>query len=435
MMNQPNEHTAGFCQNLVGFLQNYNLFPSSPPSKCRSELSVQRVSTMIFIFLSILLLTMPSIYISYTISTDPYYRQSIIQPSYLTYLTLYSKYPESLSCQCNQISISYATFLQIKVTLHQICISVFVTNNWIESLIVNDGTEIFEEDFRKTAPHAFEALSMFCDMSNRSIHNNLQQFLSNEYISTHVTTMRTFDERINFKLTQLFLSMVENFQVSIAMIQRTIHINGLFSGLGINYELHRKNTDNNSIFIKPKKYNDCSCSRSSYCAQKSSIYNYPNPLSSFDVPGFYIGCNVIDALLQSDLRCFYDLNCLDQLQQHLPSLLSIPVHASSLLPFDSRFSAKTPILHLVNELMIEERVTTVSHQYYYDQCEPISCTFITKSSENISMAIHIIGVILPTIGGILPVLKLIISIFTNIIIFCIRKPSNRIAPNTLNIYT
>src|SRR5690349_13032097 len=92
---------------------------------------------------------------------------------------------------------------------------------------------------------------------------------------------------------------------------------------------------------------------SSACIVQSSIYQYPNKTSLFNVSGFYTGCYVIEALLQSTLECFYNQQCIDELKTHLSltSTLNLTALDSSLR---NNYSKNSTIKDLVGNLMIEQ---------------------------------------------------------------------------------
>jgi hypothetical protein len=136
------------------YLQNLNFFPSVPPSTDEHELRTQRISTRLFIFLliismAILLLYHSLIRVRKTVDVDA--------PSLTQYLHLYSTYPQTLTCPCSKISISYDKFLDVHYTLHQVCSSVFVNQSWIDYLARLVKTKLIFTDFRERSSFSFQA--------------------------------------------------------------------------------------------------------------------------------------------------------------------------------------------------------------------------------------------------------------------------------------
>ncbi|CAF1483070.1 unnamed protein product [Adineta ricciae] len=101
---------------------NFNIFSSIPPSDDQYELQTQRISTRLFIILLALSLIILILYTSLINGTQTV---NVDSPTMARYLQLYSTYPQTLSCDCKQISINYAIFVHLNYSLHQICSSVF----------------------------------------------------------------------------------------------------------------------------------------------------------------------------------------------------------------------------------------------------------------------------------------------------------------------
>ena len=148
--------SSGYWQKCKQFCQNLNLFPSAPPSTDDHELRSQRISTRLFIFLLILALT---ILLSYTSLTTVTKTISVHKPSLTEYSQLYSKHSQSLICPCTQISVSYEKFIHVEYTLHQVCNSIYVTDDWILHLLSFDLDRTFHlETFAGASSYAFPSI-------------------------------------------------------------------------------------------------------------------------------------------------------------------------------------------------------------------------------------------------------------------------------------
>ncbi|CAF1545316.1 unnamed protein product [Adineta steineri] len=254
-------------------------------------------------------------------------------PTMTKYLDLYSTYSQALTCPCKQVSISYNTFISIEYTFHQICTSVFISQDWIDYLSKSYGSNgVHMHDFRDTSPFTFQALSTLCDLINQTVSIRLSQFNSSQYVSASVTSSDVFKSQAQSLIDQFRLSATNDFLLSLTTIRNTTQSNALFSGLQTNYYFITQN-DTKWPDPYPVAYGNCTCSYSPKCIAQSGIYNYPDPTILFSVPGIYIGCYVIESLLQSDLRCFYNQTCIDQLQAHFlsTSLMNITTLDESLL--------------------------------------------------------------------------------------------------------
>ncbi|CAF0797863.1 unnamed protein product [Adineta ricciae] len=427
-MNTPTQR-SGFCNNCIHFLHNYNLFPSAPASTNRNELFVQQLSTVIYILLSICVLTLPCVYILYCVDKEPLYLQTIGSVRLNQYYQLQSEFPTSLRCKCSKSSIAYKSFVEMEPRFHEICTSYFVKEDWIEILAMNSNANLVDNDFRKTAPQTFQALQMFCAWSKTVVVHQIEQMNANEYSTAEISSPADFRIDIAVKLDRLRLSTKANFQLSLDMIRKTTHINGLFSALKTNYALNNK-----SVTITPQSYGGCDCSLSPHCTQQASIYAHPYLTQPVNILGFYHGCTIIEGLLRSDLRCLYNHRCLDLLLSGL-AFPTKGVHVKFPTPLTwIRSPNNVSVETLVDALMVESWYSTISYANYFEQCNP-TCSYEKMENRWKYETIGIIFIVSLIIGSILPVLKLIISIITNLILFCIRRAPNQVAPVMTNIHT
>jgi hypothetical protein len=187
------------------------------------------------------------------------------------------------------------------------------------------------------------------------------------------------------------------------MIRDTTQANALFSALQNNYNLYIGNI-NFRARTRPINYDNCSCVSSFACIAQSSIYDYKSGISLFHVPNFYKGCYVIESLLQSTLECFYDQQCIVDLQGQIWS--SSPVNAKALdksLP--SIYFMNSTIKNLVDNLMIELWNVSSIFENYYNECRPIQCTYNLETKNDI---IYIFTTLFGVAGGLTTVLRLIL---------------------------
>jgi hypothetical protein len=387
---------------LKRYLLTFNMFPSVPPSTDEHELCTQRISTRLFVFLLIVLLTILLLYTSLkTIrKTVNLQRTTVAQ-----YERLYSRYSQTLTCACTKISINYDKFVHVNYTLHQLCSSIFVDQRWIDYLArsIYFETTLSVADFRSTSLSAFQALRAFCELTNSTISDNLIQFYSRQYVSASVIPFKLFQSETKSLIGQFRLSMINSFLLSLLIIRNTTQANALLSGRFTNYKLIRLQND---FHLEPiaKIYKACDCASSSTCIDQSSIYKYPSEIRLFNVPGFYTGCFAIESLLQSTLECFYNQQCIDELQVYLSSSPRMDVTAlNSSLP--SNYSTDSTVQNLVNNLMIEQWNPSSMYERYYNECQPTQCVYNFQTRNNV---IYIVTTLFGIVGGLSTVLKFIL---------------------------
>jgi hypothetical protein len=158
------------------------------------------------------------------------------------------------------------------------------------------------------------------------------------------------------------------------------------------------------VVLTPTGTSSCVCAFLKRCLVQLSIYDDANFTSLFDVPGLYMGCYVIEGFLVSTLECFYNQTCINTLQSYMEnsSLINVAALDSSLL---IRHNESSTIQELVNDLMVDHWNLSSVYESYYEECEPIKCTYIhlTKNDK-----IYIITTVFGLIGGLVTVLTFII---------------------------
>ncbi len=393
------EHGRHLFSQSKRYLLTFNVFTSVPPSTDEYELRTQRISTRLFIFFLIVSMTILLLYTSLITVRKAI---NVEEPPLKRYLQLYSKYSQTLTCACTQISIHYEKFLRIEYTLHQVCSSIFVDQSWIDYLANPSEIIMYIIDFRMTSASAFQALSTFCLLINRTISDSFIEFYSRQYVSASVMSSKLFKSETESLTNRFKLSMTNSFLLSLSMIRDTTQANGLLSALKTNYNVYV--ADTGSVEMGYRIFNGCRCNSSSTCIESSSIYQYPNPDERlFNISGFYIGCYVLEALLQSTLECFYNQTCINHLKVYFPWSSAINFTAlDSSSP--SNYSQDSTIKDLVSNLMIEQWNVSMMYERYYNECRPKQCTYIKTRNDLIYIVIALFGIV----GGLTTVLKLVV---------------------------
>ncbi|CAF0854600.1 unnamed protein product [Adineta steineri] len=398
---------ATYIRNLFPILKSYfltlNLFPSVPASTDEHQLKNQKISTRLYVLLLILSIT---ILLLYTSLADITKTINVPAPALTKYEQLYSKYSQTLTCPCQHISINYEKFLSIEYTFHQVCTSFFITEEWISYLMMSNEATSAYINFQWTASNAFQALRGFCELVESTINNSLIQFNSSQYITASVGSSELFKSQAQSFIDQFISSTINTFVLSLNTIRNSTHGDSLVSGLWTNYVITLGTSVSNEaiVFTVPAGYSKCGCAQSSTCIAQSSILSSQTNMGTFYVPGFYTGCYVIEALLQSTLQCFYDQACINELILYLSSVS--PINATALnSSLSTQYSEDSTIENLLNSLMIEEWNPTKIYDRYYDECQPIECTYSIKTRNSV---IYIITTIFGIIGGLITVLRCVV---------------------------
>jgi hypothetical protein len=390
-----------------------------PPTTDEYELQNERISTRIFIILLTIILTILLLYTSLESVTKTV---NVETPTLAQYSQLYATYPQTLTCACTTISINYGKFFDVEYSFHQVCNSIFVTENWINFLATSGARQsLYYDDFRASGTFTFQALSAFCDLINSTISDSLTRFYSSQYVSAFVTPLELFHSQAESLLLQFISTTTNEFLLSVDMIRDITQSNSLLSGLLSNYGF---SLTYGSAFVTSYSltYGDCQCSFSATCVEQYRIYDNTGSIALFTVPGLYFGCYVIDSLLQSSLECFYDQTCIRQLRSYLASssLMTLTALNSSL---PSQYFTNSTIEELLNHLMVEQWNSSQFYNNYYNECRPAQCTYTHQAKNGI---IYIVTTLIGLVGGLITVLKLVVPRLVKFIRkkFGLRRPEN-----------
>jgi hypothetical protein len=129
--------------------------------------------------------------------------------------------------------------------------------------------------------------------------------------------------------------------------------------------------------------------------------------------GIRVGCYVVEALLRSDLRSFFDVDCITKLT-HTLELSSCPAYSNpSLYRINSsRYRPETSLQELVSNLMIEEWNNETFYDNYFNICQPKECIVTYISRGNV---LYIITTIISLIGGLTEVYKFLTPIMVKLV--------------------
>ncbi|CAF3353104.1 unnamed protein product, partial [Rotaria sp. Silwood2] len=418
--NNTNQPNIRLWQKTRNFYQNFNLFPSIPPSTNPFDLRIQRISTRSYILC--LLLSTFTIVI-YTSSLKVTHTININVPTIKKYSELYSTYSETLTCPCTTISIDYKAFLHVKHILHQICISIYVSDKWRQILSLSPLNNTFYfRDFRASYKFFFQALSTFCELTNKTISDSLTRFYSTQYISASVVLPDLLYLQMQ-SIFEQFISLITNeLLLSLQMIQNTTQANALFSARWTNYDLRMSFSPRlprmQLVAPVPQVYSNCRCDISLSCIEQSATYDTVDTTTKlFLIPGIYSGCFVMESLLQSTLECFYNQTCIEPLSSYFLSNTSLVITTlDSSLP--SRFLENSTIQELVDKLMVEQWNLSMTFESYYSACQPIRCTYSYIKKHDV---IYMITTMFGLVGGLMTILKLVVPRFVKILAYLFLK--------------
>ena len=406
-------------------IQTLNLFEDIEKTE-EEDLKNQRISTRIFLILLFLSIISLLIYASLAIVTKTVVIQ---QPSITIYKDLQSKYPNTLVCPCQQISIAYSTFIvSLTAEFNQICSSDFVSDEWLNRVNYRSLPQMeyqYPFDFRHSAYSFFQMLRTLCILVSQTIDDQLIQFYATTLLTETVISEETFLATILASKDQFLNATASSFKTAINSLRIIIQADGIVNRLQTNYVINIAKYQNAPLVqagTRAYPPDRCLCTVSSYCNTTTGIFSvvrkrrpsyetpdYPSmPTNAFfrihllfHVPGINVGCSILDAVLQSNLSCLYNSSCLSRLNTYLNN--SLPSFNATAL--DVSYSSLPTVGNLVDNLMVDEWLFNVSYESYFAQCNPLTCTYTYTTQFD---ALFIITTAMGSIGGIVTILMLVI---------------------------
>ncbi|CAF5150675.1 unnamed protein product, partial [Rotaria sp. Silwood1] len=337
--------------------------------------------------------------------------------------------PVGTKCPCSRISISYGEFTSLEPTYHQICSSDFISDRWINAIYTGSNATYFNiRDFRSFSSAQFQALATYCHLSKSYVQQSIDTFNQSTFISLSVLSEYNFQIEIQSIIYQTQQIVPQTFTNQLDLIIRMTMGNKIVSGLLTNYIIsyyyipgYLKYPEIRSIIYHRDDGTFCDCQNDLYCtssaifddifqAQTRYISNHIKIL-----PGIASGCLPIISILDSTLECFYNQTCLDDMLSYFPTnekFSALTIH------INSSYNQYTKVKKMLENLMIEQWITNISYDKYYNQCAPISCTYSKEERHNLLFVIT-------KLISILSVLALVLRLIIPIIVRFIIKKINR----------
>ncbi|CAF1509502.1 unnamed protein product [Rotaria sp. Silwood1] len=395
-----------------------------------------RISTWLYV---ILLTTIMTIIIIFKTKTSHWTTITIYSPSKKQYEDLYQQYSNTLQCPCTDISIPYATFIQVKPKQHQLCESNFIQPWWYQSLNSVENNDM-SLNFSIFISSYFRTLAMLCNITKSTLDDKIRRSSSALFISSQLPSKQWLILQTNQSIEIFRSSMLNEFKNIISLIIGILDANQYISGRKTNTLLKKlfSNSSNQTeiVSITNAGYDEndlpCFCARNSFC----NMQTYYQDSTLWTTFGLSFNCFIVNSVLKSSLKCWYNYSCLNEVLTKLTfsNLFNLPniTVLDDTLP--SRFLPYIPIEILLNEMMVEQWYTIVNYMALYKNCHPIYCTYVYDGKHN---ALYLITIIIGIFGGLDIILRFICLIIGRLLFRCNRSrhthsislPNN---PETLN---
>lgn len=338
--------------------------------------------------------------------------QIISTPSQAEYEKLLKSDFITIQCPCAQISVAYSQFTTIETTFHQVCSSDFVQDIWLDYLFGDSlWYRYHRSDLRVRGTAYFSLLSTLCALSQTTIDNAAQQFLTEEFVNVQMMPESAFISKMTGIAEQFQTTTSARFSHELQLLRNVTHASTFVSSYFSNwYWWVKPNRTAMTLPTNAVTMNDgCSCATRSDCTESGGIYRSFSDIQYFEMPGWHIGCSPVETLLRSTLECFYNQTCIDTLihyastiEEVFPDNIHILTMNSTLL---SRFKTDSVIEEIVEALFVEQWQINMTYSSFYNQCLPMYCTYTFKKRNSF---VYKVSEILGLYGGLTMSLRFIV---------------------------
>lgn len=293
---------------LIGQVLVLNVFDSE--SNDSRTIHRERLTTRWYLFILFLSLYSITIYSMFSTETTNVIISHPNESVYSKYIAVYST---SLQCPCDNISVKYRDFISINTISHAICASYLVRTDWRDYLFVDYNWFLYyRADLRSRGAVYFSFLSTLCQLSETTVKRAIDQFLNETFINTQVISKTEFYLQVDNFISQFKQTTTAQFSRNLNLLRDVMSGNALISSYVLNYDwpidADRTYT---TIPVSPVRMkNGCSCGTRNDCNESGGVYYYVTDLQEFAVPGWNVGCSIVETLLRSTMECFYNSTCI-----------------------------------------------------------------------------------------------------------------------------
>jgi hypothetical protein len=318
-----NRRVASFARRLKEDITQLNLFVNQTTRTDPNARYCAIISTRAYIALLAISIT---ILITYNLLLTETEIITIRNPSEKIYHILSLKYSSTLSCPCSHITILYKVFSSMTIEYHQVCSSMFVSDQWIKYLFNSHIGKWYQRDYRLLASSHFQMLSSLCIHVSKTVDNGVDDFLSESFLTQVVLASEILDSILEEKRKFLQQSTENGIRQLLQLIRSTTLANQFQNALQTSKRafMFAPNYQYSYVVVTGTSFlnsneTTCSCYTEANCSMPSGFFpTYRILFGSFrwdttisdNLTGIVLGCYMIESVLQSKLECFFDASCL-----------------------------------------------------------------------------------------------------------------------------
>ncbi|CAF1281000.1 unnamed protein product [Adineta steineri] len=329
-------------------------------------------------------------------------------PSLLTYDKLQAMYPNTLKCFCSNTAIRYDKFMSLSPTLHEVCSSDFVHDDFLSALKEKVVVRNKHSDWTDRAFSHFQLLMNFCRLANETITAAVHRFIMGSMVISNMLNKNDFNTQTNVTLDQFYRSTIVDFRLAVDIQRLFVQIDQPYTGKATGPNNNVASFLFTEIYYANFTLINCDCATNVHCQTSAFIYQDTNVTNSYVyiIPGIVKGCFIINSLLYSTLQCLYvDSDCFPNLVSFLLGGNHYHLHPLIYNPTLSKYPPNTSVLEIVKELMIEQWNPLYIYEPFYESCAPSYCTYSKNIRTKNTMGV--ITTLVSLIGGLTVALRLI----------------------------
>ncbi|CAF1609215.1 unnamed protein product [Adineta ricciae] len=371
-------------------LMALNFYASPSSDLCKEQTG--RWATRLYL---VLLLSFTVVFTFYSSLTYNIETVIIQQPTLDTFLALQSAGKQSLSCPCKQISILRSSMISFAPKFHQFCSSDFLSDHWFNFLTAIEILNISSDknNWRWGILVRFRFLEAMCNFTASIVNDAVRTFGQQSFVTAAALDPAVFDSQT----TLLTRALEHDTATSFSRALDLIIINKRFEQT-LNVYKTNVNLQFNNYFVSmsPMLYNNntCECAKKATCVEQTPLAINNNIVML--VPGWYMGCFIIDSLMQSTFECYYNQDCIDSIYAaHLISnwgLIQWNITAPRSRPLDATRAtmSRFPLNATIGDCI---------------ECQPIQCFYTERVRKNF---ITIVTTIIAALGGLSTALNILV---------------------------